>query len=62
MADEMDPDGMTDTRRLGELATILAVGLLRLHSRRWGLGQEREISRDNCLEPSPKASPPAINA
>jgi len=58
MVDETNPDAMTDAQRLGEVANILAAGLLR---GRTAPGRKREIPRHNCLEPSAKTSPPAIN-
>ena len=54
MTDTTDPDQMTDSGRLGEVADILAAGVLRMRPRR---EKEREFSPDNCLA-APIASSP----
>ena len=52
---------MTDGARLDEVANILATGLLRLRSRRFGCGKERGFFPDNCLAVPPDTSPHAMD-
>ena len=51
------PGAMTDAECLDEVATILAVGLLRLRAKPAVCQKKREISRDNCLAVPSEISP-----
>ena len=61
MTNITNPEQMTDGARLDEVASILAMGLLRLRSRRLGREKEREFSPDNCLAVPPDTSPHATD-
>ena len=58
MANTTDPNHMTDSNRLDEVAAILATGLRRLRARR---RKERAFSPDNCLGGAGETRPPAVN-
>jgi hypothetical protein len=50
----LHPDRMTAAERLGELAAILAAGLIRLHARK---SRQLSVDRgDSCLDLSPHQS------